>query len=490
MTITTPVHPDVRKDEQVDRRVDVQIDGRKAVGKDGLPGAFVIVLANHKGGVTKTTSTANLAAMLAEAGRRVLIVDCDPQANLSEAFGWYADIPGERLEDLLENPDAADRYAPPLALQPDVMPELPWRERLRIIPSTDALADVAADLPVTAGPGHELRLRQVLEPLRDSFDLILLDTPPGLGTLSGIAVLAADGLLIPALAADLDVRGASKLYDLVEGEIPGLRILGRADRRERAALADHQRRSAADGRGRDARAAGACTARRARGVGAALPRSDRRAGARVDGQPCLPPARRSSAPGARAMSSPQPMPSARRRPIPGMVSEPIAPPPPNPTEADQLVAGAEAAATSVPPPLIPDEPPDASRHGRAEASEGTGGALPAGRRERRPAADYASTRLVNFRIPVDLHDRFRGLVREAEVRHPRLRRPSLTELVIALLEEGPQTADEVAELIRRKRAAEHERALNDEPADAVDSHQDRRERGVGDGAQVCKEVCN
>ena len=75
--------------------------------------------------------------------------------------------------------------------------------------------------------------------------------------------------------------------------------------------------------------------------------------------------------------------------------------------------------------------------------------------ERRPAADYASTRLVNFRIPVDLHDRFRGLVREAEARHPRVRRPSLTELLIALLEEGPQTADEVAELIRRKRAAEH-----------------------------------
>jgi hypothetical protein len=76
--------------------------------------------------------------------------------------------------------------------------------------------------------------------------------------------------------------------------------------------------------------------------------------------------------------------------------------------------------------------------------------------ERRPAADYASTRLVNFRIPVDLHERFRGLVREAEINHPRLRRPSLTELVIALLEEGPQTADEVAELIRRKRAAGHE----------------------------------
>jgi hypothetical protein len=62
---------------------------------------------------------------------------------------------------------------------------------------------------------------------------------------------------------------------------------------------------------------------------------------------------------------------------------------------------------------------------------------------------------VNFRIPVDLHDRYRQLVRDAEDRHPRLRRPSLTELVIALLEEGPATPDQVAELIRRKRAAEH-----------------------------------
>ena len=97
MTITTPFHQDVRKDAQVDRRVDVQTDGRKAAGKDsgGLPpaGAFVIVLANHKGGVTKTTSTANLGATLAEAGRRVLIVDCDPQANLSEAFGWVEELP-------------------------------------------------------------------------------------------------------------------------------------------------------------------------------------------------------------------------------------------------------------------------------------------------------------------------------------------------------------------------------------------------------------
>ena len=85
----------------------------------------------------------------------------------------------------------------------------------------------------------------------------------------------------------------------------------------------------------------------------------------------------------------------------------------------------------------------------------TGGRERAAGRVRWPAADYAATRLANFRIPVDLHDRYRRLVREAELRHPRLRRPSLTEVVIALLEEGPSTPDEVAELIRRKRAAEH-----------------------------------
>jgi chromosome partitioning protein len=186
----------------------------------------VIVLANHKGGVTKTTSTANLGAMLAEAGRRVLIVDCDPQANLSEAFGWTEELPGERLEDLLIHLDATQRYMPPAALQSDVGPDLAWREQLRIIPCTDALADVAADLPGLVGEGYEMRLREVLDPLRDQFDIMLLDTPPGRGNLSGMAVLAADGLLIPALAADLDVRGAGKLYDLVEGEIPGLRILG------------------------------------------------------------------------------------------------------------------------------------------------------------------------------------------------------------------------------------------------------------------------
>jgi chromosome partitioning protein len=228
MSITTPISHDACKDGYVDRRTDIAIDVGEDAGKDRLSAqrGFVIVLANHKGGVTKTTSTANLGAMLAEAGRRVLMVDCDPQANLSEAFGWSEELSGERLEDLLTHPGAAHRYQPPVALRPDVMPSLVWREQLRIIPATDALADVAADLPGIVGDGYQHRLRVVLDALRDQFDVILLDTPPGRGNLSGMAVLAADGLLIPALAADLDVRGAGKLYDLVEGQVPGLRILG------------------------------------------------------------------------------------------------------------------------------------------------------------------------------------------------------------------------------------------------------------------------
>jgi hypothetical protein len=155
------------------------------------------------------------------------------------------------------------------------------------------------------------------------------------------------------------------------------------------------------------------------------------------------------------MSDAQPMPSVRRRPIPGMASQPIAAPAPSPTpapvEADDHVDG------DAPVPEV-EASTAALTEGNDVAPVRADGRRRAAREpviERRPAADYASTGLVNFRIPVDLHDRFRGLVREAELDHPRLRRPSLTELVIALLEEGPQTADEVAELIRRKRAAEH-----------------------------------
>jgi hypothetical protein len=152
------------------------------------------------------------------------------------------------------------------------------------------------------------------------------------------------------------------------------------------------------------------------------------------------------------VSTTQQMPPARRRLVPGAVrqAEPVETPGVGAAEgvAEESRSEAKAVArgpsdvTGRRPAKVPVPRPDRRPETRAPG--------------RRPAADYASTRLVNFRIPVDLHDRFRALVREAEERHPRLRKQSLTELLIALLEEGPQTADEVAELIRRKRLAEHE----------------------------------
>jgi len=130
------------------------------------------------------------------------------------------------------------------------------------------------------------------------------------------------------------------------------------------------------------------------------------------------------------VSATEGMQSARRRAIPGMASQAISDPP-EPAVAD--------------PSPAPKAP--AARTSRVREK-------PAATGQR--SADYSVTRLVNFRLPVDLHDRYRALVAKAEERHPRLRKASLTELVIALLEEGPKTAEEVADLIRRKRLAENE----------------------------------
>lgn len=150
------------------------------------------------------------------------------------------------------------------------------------------------------------------------------------------------------------------------------------------------------------------------------------------------------------MSAPEPMPSVRRRPIPGMTSRPATPappPPPDPTDADASATSTPAAdQRALAPGDDPKTVPEAPQPVRSDQ---------AGRRARWPGTDYSATRLANFRIPVALLDRYRHLVREAEDRDPRLRRPSVTEVVIGLLQEGPATPEEVAELIRRKRAAEH-----------------------------------
>ena len=156
---------------------------------------------------------------------------------------------------------------------------------------------------------------------------------------------------------------------------------------------------------------------------------------------------------------PQPMLSARRR-MPGMTNQGRPPEPPVAVEAS-FAAAAEviepAAAVASPDPATrpPAGPTSTSPSRRRRGPADERSASEARRSEHARAQDYAATRLVNFRIPVDLHDRFKRILRDVEDKHPRLRKPNLTELLIGLLEEGPQTADGVAGVIRRKRAAEH-----------------------------------
>ena len=159
------------------------------------------------------------------------------------------------------------------------------------------------------------------------------------------------------------------------------------------------------------------------------------------------------------MSTAKPM-STLRRPMPGMPATVLEPT----IQTEPIEAAAPSTATA---PATPGRRTDAlmtphsdaesaSRHDgrtRSEASRSSSGGPASGRWM---SADYSTTRLANFRLPVDLHDHYRELVREVEQTDPRLRRPSLTEVIIALLEEGPSTAAEVAELLRRRRVAENE----------------------------------
>jgi hypothetical protein len=144
------------------------------------------------------------------------------------------------------------------------------------------------------------------------------------------------------------------------------------------------------------------------------------------------------------MSATKPMRTLRRRPMPGMpAASPAVPVPPPSVEPDR------------PDALTPTPAPERSSRRRVTSATTPSGADADASPRRHPVEDYATTHLTNFRIPVDLHVRYGRLLALAQEQHPRLRKMSLTEVVIALLAEGPQTSDEVAELVRRKRTDEH-----------------------------------
>jgi chromosome partitioning protein len=163
--------------------------------------ATIIALANQKGGVAKTTSVASLGAAFAEAGRRVLLVDLDPQACLTFSLGVDPDaVEGSVHDVLVGGDDLADVV-------------VTCEEGVDLVPSTIDLA--GAEAVLLSRPAREYALQGALDPVRRDYDVILLDCSPSLGVLTLNALTAAQGLVIPMPAEMLSHRGVGQLLDTV-----------------------------------------------------------------------------------------------------------------------------------------------------------------------------------------------------------------------------------------------------------------------------------
>lgn len=164
-----------------------------------------IAVINQKGGVGKTTTTVNLGAALAHHGRRVLLLDLDPQANMTVHVDKRPDLESDTLTNLLIDDTPLGELIQSTAL-----------ENLFVVPSDTSLAGVEQVLANRIG--RETILRQALDNAKavERFDFVLFDCPPSLGVLSANALVAADYVVIPMQAEYLSLQGMAKLLEVID----------------------------------------------------------------------------------------------------------------------------------------------------------------------------------------------------------------------------------------------------------------------------------